>query len=131
MSLQQGVSSNEILPKTIPGINVDETYRIIGNTVKLFKEIDVSNIIDVVSHLMKLVGVYKNVSGIDKKELVTGLLKRLINETNSGKFDKITDDILLTIVPVVIDKLIDVENGKLVFNPKVKTGCGVFFSKLC
>jgi len=72
---------------------------------------------------MKLVGKIGKLSGSDKKSLVTDLLIYIVNNTDSGEYDKVTDAILLAMIPVVIDKLIEVENGKLVFNPKIKKTC--------
>jgi len=60
--------------------------------------------------LMKTAGKAKNLDGEDKKKFVLQEMKRLIT------YDNYIEDILI----IVIDLLIDVENGKLVINKDVK-----------
>jgi len=81
---------------------------------RLFKEL-----ID----LMKTAGQAKNLDGEDKKKFVLQEMKRLIT------LDNYIEDILI----IVIDLLIQVENGELVINKDVKdnaTKCFDFF-KCC
>lgn len=68
-------------------------------------------ILKLMIHYMKYVGDIQNMSGILKKKFV---LTKLRDELD---LPEILEDLLINL----IDILIDVENGKLVFNPKVKT----------
>lgn len=112
-------------------VNVSENdiNSIISSLKNEFKTISITNIVDSVISLMKLVGKLKQLSGSDKKFLVTQLIIFLIKETDIGTIDEISDSILINIVPTIIDKLISVENGELKINPKVNCGCFSFLTK--
>lgn len=104
-------------------VNLD--INVLCEIIKRFKysfisNIDISNIINAVTELMKIVGKVKKVSGNDKKIIVTKLLIYMVKETDTGEFDEIMDSVLINIIPVAIDKLVSVEKGKLIFNKKIK-----------
>ena len=105
-------------------IDIKVLYDIVGDFQKSFgKEINVVNLVDAVTRLMKLVGRISKLSGDDKKFIVTKLLIFMVKETGEGEIDEIMDSILINIIPTIIDKLISVENGKLVFNKNATSAC--------
>jgi hypothetical protein len=71
---------------------------------------DIERLFTELVYLMKRAGRIKSLDGEGKKKFVLQEMKRLIT------FDNYIEDILI----VVIDLLIDVENGKLVINKDVK-----------
>jgi hypothetical protein len=105
-------------------IDIRLIYDTVGKFEALFgKPIDPANIIDAVTTLMGIVSKLKDVSGKNKKFIVTHMLLFLVKETGEGVVDELLDSVLINIIPVVIDKLIAVENNKLVFNKKSFSSC--------
>jgi ribosomal protein S3AE len=92
-------------------------------TGKFEKSINVQNIIDAVVQLMGIVSKIKELTGSQKKELVTKLLLYIVKTTDSGKYDELLDSILIAIIPNVIDNLISVENGEIKINKNIKVKC--------
>lgn len=82
--------------------------------------VNVGNVVDVSTKLMGLVGKVKGLDGHKKKFVVVQLLMYFVKNTGSGKIDDLMDPILLNVIPTVIDKLVEVERGQLVFNANVK-----------
>jgi hypothetical protein len=72
-----------------------------------------NKILTIVVNLMMLVGEAKSMSGKDKKKFVLDKLRELI------EIDGIVEDLIIEI----IDLLIQVENGELVFNKKITSSC--------
>jgi hypothetical protein len=74
---------------------------------------------------MGIVGQIENLSGTEKKQLVIDMLIRKAEGNEQLK------NIILDIVPDIIDYLIDVENGDMVFNQRIKNKlrCFVCFNK--
>lgn len=97
----------------------EEVKNIIEDFKKNFdKNITVQSVTDAVVSAMKVVGKIKKLNGKDKKYLVSSILLYIVDETNIGEMDLILDNVLKNIIPVMIDTLISVENGKLKFNNK-------------
>ena len=93
--------------------------------IQSFKEeVNMKNITDVVVDCMGLVGQFKTMSGEDKKKLVIDMIIFIIKNTDSGPFETF-EPFIINILPNIIDHLINVEKGKLVFNHRVKnmTSC--------
>lgn len=82
--------------------------------------VTITNVIQVSTKLMGLVGKVKNLDGQQKKFVVIQLLMYFVNNTGSGKIDAFMDSILINVIPAAIDKLVEVEKGNLVFNADVK-----------
>ena len=72
-------------------------------------------IVDIVTNAMTRVGRYNGMSGRKKKKFVL--------ECVEGLLDSEEYKVLLPIITELIDALIKVENGKLVFNRKLKKCC--------
>jgi hypothetical protein len=95
---------------------------IIINIIKVYPSgINIVNITEIVIDIMKQVDIINNMTGIEKKELVLDILNRLIDKTDSGSYDKEIDKILKIMVPTLIDKLVDIDKGKLTISKNVKT----------
>lgn len=104
----------------------DIDLKVVNDIICSFKSnndsnINPTNVINATTELMKLVGNLKNVSGPNKKIVVTKVIVFLIKENSEGHIDEFMDAILENVVPVVIDKLVMVEGNKLVFNRKIKS----------
>ena len=95
---------------------------IIEESKENFKDtVTVQSVTDAVITLMSIVGRYSKVSGQDKKFVVTKVLIHIVNTTDiGGEADTILDTILINIIPILIDRLVSVENGKIVLNKRTK-----------
>lgn len=103
---------------------VDDVNSIVKEFTNKFSEnISVVNITDAMILLMQLVGKYNKLSGHNKKYLVIQILISVVKNTNVGQMDELLDNILISVIPVIIDKMISVEKGRLVINPKIKNTC--------
>jgi hypothetical protein len=78
-------------------------------------DVHMTDLVKCVTKCMSLVGNIKELKGHDKKELVIYLVKCVLEATDSGPLE-----FMEYIVPQIIDSLIEVEKGKLRFNPRVK-----------
>ena len=95
----------------------DELSGIIGD-----RKITVTNIVSVVTLLMKTVDKYTDVKGIQKKELVLAVVTKVVNETMSDDDER--NNILYVVegvLPTVIDTIIQVDKGQLLI--KLKKTC--------
>jgi hypothetical protein len=113
-------------------VTIEELDTIIKDFHSKFKEnVTIQTVTEAVIILMQQIGKISKLNGNDKKFLVTKLLIHIVNETDSGSLDEILDAILLNIIPILIDNLISVENGNLIFNPKIKKRLVKLFSCKC
>jgi len=113
---------DEQLREITSGLNVttEDTNHVIDTCRKIFNgNIDIKNITECTVILMEQVGKIKKLSGKEKKELVTKILIHLVKKTETGEIDETLDKVLIFIIPEVIDKMVSVDKGKLVINPKV------------
>lgn len=74
---------------------------------------------------MSLVGQIQNMKGSDKKQLVIDTIIFILDKTDSGALELI-EPFFKDAVPELIDSLIDVEKGKIRFNPKIKKKLSCF-----
>lgn len=85
------------------------------------EDITINNLIEKVVILMSIIGSYKNMSGVNKKKAVVEILIHLVDE--SLEDNSLLETVLISIIPSVIDNMISVENGMIVFNNKSKCLC--------
>ncbi len=91
------------------------------------KKVDASNIISIVTLLMKTVEKYSDVQGIQKREIVLAVLRKVVEENISDPDEKA--NVLFMVektVPPVIDALVAVNKGQLKI--KIQKGCKSLFS---
>ncbi len=79
----------------------------------------IQNIAEVLIHAMTLIAVYPNLTGIQKKQLVIDALNRLVDETHYR--DDVMDPILKSMIPSLIDNLVDIKTGQ--FRPRKNCIC--------
>lgn len=103
---------------------VDFSNEKIEKIIKEFQEkfkqkVTVQSVTDAVITLMNIMGKFSKVSGQDKKFIVTKVLIHIVKESNKGEeSDTILENILINIIPILIDRLISVEKGKIILNKK-------------
>ena len=89
-----------------------------------FNDLSTGNLVQVVVTSMEMVQVMDGFNGSRKKKVVIDSVTRFVDEKDLlGPME----DILLNLVPVMIDNLIAADRGKLVLHPQVtKTAMGCF-----
>jgi len=106
-------------------INIEYNYmeNIVNDLVNDLKEVypqpNIQNISEVLIHTMTLVAIYPNLTGIQKKQLVIDALNLLVDETHYR--DEVIDPILKSMIPSLIDNLVDVKTGQ--FRPRKNCIC--------
>jgi hypothetical protein len=112
LSLQE---DHHMLPISIPK-DVANDLQNMMNRITSEKELSSENIIYIVSSLMSVVGKYKKLSGIEKKEIVILFINNIIDNSKLDNTVKISLQLSLsTIVPNAIDILVDISHGKYKF----------------
>lgn len=98
--------------------NIDpKVERIVEILINDFPEgVTLSNISEMVTYAMKIVGKYPKMDGYQKKQLVIDAIQALADEHDAGKFNDQIDAVVKFVVPKLIDHLILVEKDKLKFN---------------
>lgn len=96
--------------KTIINEDLETIKNKLGNMVE---SLTVDTIVDVVPELIKTADKYKNLVGVEKKQLVVDILKNLIDNTDGFGDDVIVDPILKSLLPSIIDNLIKVDKKQI------------------
>jgi len=82
---------------------ITDSLRVILQNLLSKKELSAETILDVVDHIMVVIGGYNTISGSDKKEIVITLIEEAINNVR----DPDTRDTLLLMNKIIIPKTID------------------------
>lgn len=112
--------------KTEVKVTPEELETLSLKVIEAFPEgITVKSLTQAVIDCMSLVGQINDMKGADKKQLVIDLLIYILDKTDSGVFE-LVEPFLKEAIPELIDSLIDVEKGKIHFNPKIKKKLNCF-----
>jgi hypothetical protein len=92
---------------------------------------DHDNLMEAVIRAMRhLARKHRRLTGQQKKKLIVDALLLVLDETNSGALE-VFEPLVKSMIPTVVDNLIDVEKGKIKLNKKGRSclsmlcGCGV------
>ena len=97
----------------------------VQNLVSTLKEkypngFEFDNVLEVNIAAMRHLAIFnKEMNGRQKKKMVVDALILLLDETDSGEYEKY-EHILKYMLPTLIDGLIDVEKGKISINKRLK-----------
>lgn len=95
------------------GFLIDIESKAIIETFSDLEDFGVDKIMSILPKLIRHVENYKNLRGVQKRELIISMLKHIIDITDGPGNDAIWDPILKKLVPSLIDTLIKVDSGKL------------------
>jgi hypothetical protein len=71
----------------------------------------------IIIHSMEIVEKFSNLVGYQKKELVVNVVTKVLDESDiAGDFEPL----ILQMVPVLIDQFVEVDQGKLKINTKLR-----------
>jgi len=111
----------EPLPKKPVTFLMDIESKAIVESLENLENFELSKLMSVLPSLMKHVENYKNLNGVQKRQLVINMVKHIIDITDGPGNDEVWDPILKKLVPGIIDTLIQVNDGKLKLRNKKKT----------
>ena len=80
----------------------------------------VDKIAEILPPLMTKIDKYKKMKGDDKKELILKVLRYIVDKTDGPGNDEIWDPIIKSLLPGILNLLIEVNNGKLTIKKKCK-----------
>lgn len=113
--MQEKTQNSSITIKTKVVLTKQELLILEEKIMEAFPDgITITTITKAVTDFMGIVGQIQDLSGQDKKQLVIDMLSSI--HSKDDQLNGIVDNV----VPFIIDSLIDVENGDMVFNQKVK-----------
>lgn len=102
---------------------INEIYQA---SIKIYsdRKLSASNTIVLTAKLMEFVEKYKNISGIEKKQIVIDVLHQIVDRSGLVEDDSKKDFnyLINSIVPSIIDGLVSANNGQLNLG-KEKKGC--------
>lgn len=82
------------------------------------QDISVTEVVDCAVKCMSIAGSMDGLTGPEKKDVVIYLVTYAVTSKTEGEIPDAMQTILTYIIPRVIDRLIDTENGKIRFNHK-------------
>ena len=107
----------------------DDLVKISNKIIKLYPTgVNLSNMINVTIEVLNEIKELYNLKPNEKKDMVVDILCYVVDNTDAGALEKL-DSVIKELIPGVIDSLIRVENGELVFE-KPNTCLKKFFQKM-
>ena len=91
----------------------DNTVLILGDIIKQYTKFDLEDIVKVLPKLIIHVKTYKEMSGLEKKDVIINYLKHIVDKTDGPGNDDLWDPIIKRLIPGVVDLLIEIDDGKL------------------
>ena len=80
------------------------------------------NLVECTTVCVKHLSTRREMTGQQKKNLIIEAILLLLDETDSGYYEKF-EPIVKLMIPTVIDNMIDIEKGKIKLNKKVRRLC--------
>lgn len=106
--------------------NNDEINIVINSIIDFnYQEMSIGDIPTIVIEVMQVVETIKGKTGAEKKQLVIDVVTRLVDDSDIAGNSEIY---ILPMIPTLIDKLVEVDNGKLRINIGVKKSVVKFFN---
>jgi hypothetical protein len=91
----------------------DDVIKVYNELKDKIKIANVHDLPEIIIQTMLIVEKYTNGSAIDKKELVIQVVVKTIDDSDVfGNYE----DIVLPMIPILIDKFISIDNGHINFN---------------
>ena len=102
-------------------MSAEQLEVILNKILKAYPQgFDLGNTTVIVIDVMKQVDQIDDMSGLEKKGLVLDILNNIVDKTDAGEYDKEIDAVLKIVIPTMIDKLVEVDQGKLKIRKNVK-----------
>ena len=119
---ESAVAPNQIEPKVSSRKVSNDTVDLKNELLAVFPNgIDHGNMMDVIVRAMRFLTLRKRkLTGQQKKKLIIDSLLVVLDETDSGSLE-VFEPLIKTMIPTVVDNLIDVEKGKIRLNKKSRS----------
>ena len=101
----------------------DSTKVLINSLIANFKDFDVKDIPKILPKLITHFEKIKMLEAEDKKNLIVKILKEIVDRTDGPGDDAVWDPIIKSMIPEMIDLLLDVNDGKLKLRKKCWLKC--------
>ena len=92
--------------------------------------IDAENIIFIATNLMTSISKYENITGRERKQIILSLLETSIDNIDNNTIQSLLKVVIKTIVPNLIDLIIDTSKGRYVFD-NIKKHTTKCYPKCC
>ena len=89
---------------------------LIESIAPVMDDFKIENLIEVLPSIIKHVQTFKNLTGVQKKNMIISMLRHLVDITDGPGDDELWDPIIKRLLPGMVDMLVKVDQGKLKLN---------------
>ncbi len=89
---------------------------LIESIAPVMDDFKIENLLEVLPQIIQHVQTFKNLTGIQKKNMIVAMLRHLVDITDGPGDDELWDPIIKRLLPGMVDMLVKVDQGKLKLN---------------
>ena len=89
---------------------------LIESIAPVMDDFKIENLLEVLPQIIKHVQTFKNLTGLQKKNMIVAMLRHLVDITDGPGDDELWDPIIKRLLPGMVDMLVKVDQGKLKLN---------------
>ena len=89
---------------------------LIESIAPVMDDFKIENLLEVLPQIIKHVQTFKNLTGLQKKNMIIAMLRHLVDITDGPGDDELWDPIIKRLLPGMVDMLVKVDQGKLKLN---------------
>ena len=100
---------------------------LIESIAPVMDDFKIENLLEVLPQIIMHVQTFKNLTGLQKKNMIVAMLRHLVDITDGPGDDELWDPIVKRLLPGMVDMLVKVDQGKLKLNTNpCKSVLGIF-----
>ena len=89
---------------------------LIESIAPVMDDFKIENLLEVLPQIIQHVQTFKNLTGLQKKNMIVAMLRHLVDITDGPGDDELWDPIIKRLLPGMVDMLVKVDQGKLKLN---------------
>ena len=89
---------------------------LIESIAPVMDDFKIENLLEVLPQIIQHVQTFKNLTGLQKKNMIVSMLRHLVDITDGPGDDELWDPIIKRLLPGMVDMLVKVDQGKLKLN---------------
>ena len=89
---------------------------LIESIAPVMDDFKIENLLEVLPQIIQHVQTFKNLTGLQKKNMIVSMLRHLLDITDGPGDDELWDPIVKRLLPGMVDMLVKVDQGKLKLN---------------
>ena len=89
---------------------------LIESITPVMDDFKIENLLEVLPQIIQHVQTFKNLTGLQKKNMIVAMLRHLVDITDGPGDDELWDPIIKRLLPGMVDMLVKVDQGKLKLN---------------